>query len=74
MSDNKQKAGGTDRRRIDVNQDYELNDWAKKFGVTKDQLKEAVQAAGTDAAKVEQHLKQSSGSRGERSSDKPSRG
>lgn len=74
MSDNKQKAGGTDRRRIDVNQDYELNDWAKKFGVTKDQLKEAVQAAGTDAAKVEQHLKQSSGSRGARSSDKPSRG
>ena len=74
MSDNKQKAGGTDRRRIDVNQDYELNDWAKKFGVTKDQLKEAVQAAGTDAAKVEQHLKQSSGSRGTRRSDKPSRG
>jgi hypothetical protein len=74
VSDNKQKVGGADRRRIDVNEDYELSDWAKKFGVTKDQLKEAVQAAGTDAAKVEQHLKQSSGSRGKGSSDKPSRG
>jgi hypothetical protein len=74
VSDNKQKAGGSDRRRIDVNEDYELNDWARKFGVTKDQLKAAVQAAGTDASKVEQHLKQSSPSRGARSSDKPSRG
>ena len=74
MSDNKQKAGGADRRRINVNEDYELNDWAKKFGVTRDQLKEAVQAAGTDAAKVEQHLKQSTGSRAAGSSDKPSRG
>ena len=74
MSDNKQKVGGADRRRINVNEDYELNDWAKKFGVTRDQLKEAVQAAGTDAAKVEQHLKQSSGSRGAGRSDKPSRG
>ena len=74
VSDNKQKVGGADRRRINVNEDYELNDWAKKFGVTKDQLKEAVRAAGDDAAKVEQHLKQSSGSRGTRSSDKPSRG
>lgn len=74
MSDNRQKRGGADRRRIDVHQDYELNDWAKKFGVSKDQLKEAVQAAGTDAARVERHLKQSSASRGARSSDKPSRG
>ena len=74
MSDNKQKVGAADRRRINVNEDYELNDWAKKFGVSKDQLKEAVRAAGTDAAKVEQHLKQAAGSRGARSSDKPSRG
>jgi len=74
VSDNRQNRGGMDRKRIDVHQDYELNDWAKKFGVTKDQLKDAVQAAGTDAAKVEQHLKQPSASRGARSSDKPSRG
>jgi hypothetical protein len=74
VSDNKQKVGGADRRRINVNEDYELRDWAKKFGVTKDQLKEAVRAAGDDAAKVELHLKQNSASRGARSSDKPSRG
>jgi hypothetical protein len=74
VSDNKQKVGGADRRRINVTEDYELRDWAKKFGVTKDQLKEAVRAAGDDAAKVELHLKQTSASRGARSSDKPSRG
>jgi hypothetical protein len=74
VSDNKQKVGGADRRRINVNEDYELSDWAKKFGVSKDQLKEAVRAAGTEAAKVEQHLKQTSASRGTDRSDKPSRG
>ena len=76
MPDDRSKPGGQDRRRINVNEDYELKDWAKKFGVTQEQLKEAVRAAGTDAAKVEQHLKQSSSSstRGTRGSDKPSRG
>ena len=34
MSDNLQNRGGQDRKRIDVHQDYELRDWAKKFGAT----------------------------------------
>jgi hypothetical protein len=72
VPDNKQISGGSDRKRINVNEDYELRDWAKKFGVSPEALKEAVQAAGTDAAKVEQHLKSST--RGAGSSDKPSRG
>ena len=37
------------RTRINVNQDYELRDWAKKFGVTPEQLREAVQAVGDRA-------------------------
>jgi hypothetical protein len=57
MADSKQHTGGQDRTRIDVNEDYELRDWSKKFGVSTDQLKEAVQAVGDNAAKVEQHLK-----------------
>ena len=63
MSDNLQNRGGSDRKRIDVNQDYELRDWSKKFGVSTDQLKEAVQAVGTQADRVESYLK----TRGERS-------
>jgi predicted nucleotidyltransferase len=57
MSDNTQKTGGQDRKRINVNQDYELQDWSKKFGVTKERLKEAVQAVGDNAEKVQKYLK-----------------
>jgi hypothetical protein len=70
MSDNLQNRSGSDRQRIDVNQDYELRDWSKKFGVSQDQLKEAVQAVGTQADRVEEYLKgrseRSGGSRSER--------
>lgn len=57
MSDDKTKSGGQDRRRINTSEDYELRDWSKKFGVTPDELKAAVQAVGNDAAAVEAHLK-----------------
>ena len=50
--DDKTKRGGQDRTRIDVSQDYELRDWAEKFGVSKEQLKAAVQAVGDRAADV----------------------
>ncbi|HJV59670.1 MAG TPA: DUF3606 domain-containing protein [Albitalea sp.] len=63
MADDLKNRGGRDRERIDVNQDYELRGWSKKFGVTPEQLKEAVQAVGDRADKVEQHLKSHRGSR-----------
>jgi hypothetical protein len=72
MADDLQKRGGQDRKRIDVNEDYELRDWSKKFGVTKEQLKEAVQAVGNESDKVEQFLKgrERSGSGGGGSSER----
>ena len=45
-----------DATRIDVNQEWELDEWSKKFGVTKEQLKEAVEAVGTPAAEVQKYL------------------
>lgn len=57
MSDDKTKSGGQDRQRINVNQDYELRDWAKSLGVTPEQVKEAVKAVGDQADKVREHLK-----------------
>ena len=57
MADDKSKPGAQDRTRINVNEDYELRDWSKKFGVTADQLKAAVKAVGTNAQAVEAHLK-----------------
>lgn len=59
MADDKTKTGGQDRQRINVNEDYELRGWAKKFNVTPEQLKEAVKAAGTNAMDVERHLARS---------------
>lgn len=70
MPDNKDRSGGQDRQRINVNQDYELQDWSRKLGVTKDQLKEAVRAVGDNAEKVKEHLRSSGGSS---SGDRPSR-
>ena len=66
MSDNLRHRGGQDRTRIDVHQDYELRDWARKFGVTREQLEEAVRAVGNSAQAVERHLKEKNA--GERSS------
>jgi len=57
MADDKTKPGGQDRKRINLSEDYEVRDWAKKFGVTEDELRKAVGAVGNDAAKVEAHLK-----------------
>lgn len=55
--DDKNKRSGSDRERIDVNEDYELQDWSDKFGVSLDDLKKAVQAVGTYAKDVEEYLK-----------------
>lgn len=57
MSDDKTKSGGQDRKRISLDEDYEVRDWSKKFGVTAEELKAAVKAVGNDAAAVEAHLK-----------------
>jgi uncharacterized protein DUF3606 len=55
--DNKQKVGSPDRDRINVNEDYELQDWSKKYGVSVADLKAAVKAVGTQAKDVKAHLK-----------------
>lgn len=58
MADDLTSRGGRDRARINVNQDYELRDWSKKFGVSPDELKKAVADVGTDADKVEARLRE----------------
>ena len=54
--DNKENIGSPDRDRINIHENYEVEYWAKKFGVTPDQLKEAVKQAGTTATAVEEYL------------------
>ena len=57
MSDDKTKVGGQDRTRISLSDDYEVRDWAKKFGVTTEQLSAAVKRVGNDPGAVEAELK-----------------
>ena len=57
MADDQKSIGNPDRQRINVNQDYEVRDWAKKFGVTAEELKTAVAKVGNQAADVESHFK-----------------
>lgn len=59
MADDKSKSGGQDRSRISLSEDYEVRDWAKKFGVSAEELKSAVRAVGNDAQAVQAHLKSS---------------
>ena len=57
MADSKKNVGTPDRTRINVNEDYELQDWSKKFKVTAEELKKAVKQVGTNAQDVEAFLK-----------------
>ncbi|EDY18493.1 conserved hypothetical protein [Chthoniobacter flavus Ellin428] len=57
MADDKSKAGGPDRDRINVHEDYELRDWSQKFGVTPEKLKEVVKKVGPMVTDVEKALK-----------------
>jgi len=56
MSDDKSKAHGQDRERINIHEDYELRDWAKSLKTTPERVKEAVQAVGDRADKVREYL------------------
>jgi hypothetical protein len=58
MSDDKSKKGGQDRSRINTSEDYEVRYWADKFGVSAEELREAVRASGSnDPEEVEANLK-----------------
>ncbi len=57
IMDDKTKTGSPDRDLININEAYEVRDWADKFGVSHAKLKEAVAAVGTSARKVEAWLK-----------------
>ena len=56
MPDDKKQSGRPDRDKINVKEDYELRDWSKKFGVSKEELKKAVQKVGTSAEAVRKQL------------------
>jgi len=56
MSDDTTKRGPQDRNRINLNERYELDYWKKKFGVSEEELRSAVERAGNSAEAVEREL------------------
>lgn len=62
-----------ERERIDVKYDFALCSWAKHFNVSEQRVKEAVQAVGDRADRVQEHLKRSHGTeRASSSGERPS--
>jgi hypothetical protein len=55
--DDKTRTRPHDARRINVHEDYELRNWASRFGVTQEELKAAVAKVGPMADAVEHELK-----------------
>ena len=60
MADDKSKPGRPDRDRINMNEEYEVQNWSKKFGVRKEELAAAVRKVGPMARDVEVELKRGS--------------
>ena len=57
MSDDKTQKGGQDRTRINTNEDYELRYWSEKFNVSEEDLKKAVDEAGTYVEDVQEYFR-----------------
>jgi hypothetical protein len=56
MSDDRTQRGPQDAARINVHESWELDYWTKELGVTKEELKAAVQQVGVMAKDVRSHL------------------
>jgi hypothetical protein len=57
MADDKTLRGPQDAARVSLSEDYEVQYWTKKFGVSREELASAVKAVGNSADAVEGHLK-----------------
>lgn len=57
MSDDKKSVGNPDRQRISLEEEYEVQDWSKKFNVSPEELRAAVKKVGNSAKEVETFLK-----------------
>lgn len=58
MSDDLKNRGPQDRARVNTSETWELKYWTKEFGVTEQQLKDAVKAVGPMVTDVRKKLGQ----------------
>lgn len=57
MADDKTLRSPQDASKISLSEDYEVAYWTRKFGVTADELRVAVEKVGNGADAVGRHLK-----------------
>jgi Protein of unknown function (DUF3606) len=58
MADDTRKKGPQDRSKINLSEKHEVDYWSKKFGVTPERLRSAVEKVGTSVEAVERELKE----------------
>jgi len=56
MADDKTNRGPQDRSRISLTEDYEVEYWTDKLGISKSQLEDVVRKVGPSASAVEAEL------------------
>ena len=56
MADDRSTRGGADRKRINMQEDYEVRYWTQKWKVSREQLAAAVRAVGVMAVDVARKL------------------
>ena len=52
MADDKSKRGGADRRRVAAGEGYEVNYFARKHGITKQEAEDLIKKVGNDREKL----------------------
>ena len=52
MADDKTKRGGADRGRVAAGEGYEVNYFAKKHGISRDQAQDLIKRVGNDRDKL----------------------
>jgi len=55
--DNKSNVGSPDRDRINIHENYEVEYWTKTLGISAEELRKAVETAGTSVEAVRKHIK-----------------
>ncbi|HEX8534082.1 MAG TPA: DUF3606 domain-containing protein [Allosphingosinicella sp.] len=57
MGDDLTNRGPQDRSRVNVSEPWELRYWTQHFGVTEQQLRDAVRNVGVSRDAIERHLR-----------------
>jgi hypothetical protein len=61
MADDKSKRGGPDRSRVAGGQDYEVDHFARRHGITAQQAKQLIDKHGNDRSRLDVEAKKLAG-------------